>query len=359
MKITPLLTSPLAPVDPAAMQFPVVISSRVRLARNLKEYPFSSWANLSQRREILSNCSEAIQTLPQMKDSFFYQIEELDEIEREILIERHFISKELAHTEGGSAVAISSDKEISIMINEEDHLRLQVVRPGFNFRRLWKVLDGIDSALANGLDFAFDDQLGYLTACPTNLGTGLRASVMIHLPSLTLGGNIDQVVRAIGQMGLAIRGLYGEGSEATGSIFQISNQRTLGFTEEEIITNLTRVLHSIIGHEQNARARLLESGKTELCNRISRAEGLLRSSTSITSSEAMNLLSLLRLGVDLGALPEQSRATLDALFIGCQPGHIQILSKTPASPAKRDTLRATYLKKQFEKFPELDFKSIV
>jgi protein arginine kinase len=358
MKITPLLTSTPAPTDPAAMQFPVVISSRVRVARNLSAYPFPGWANLSQRREILSVCADALNVQPQMKEAFFYQMAELDPIERQILVERHTISKELAEASEGAAVVVSADQEISVMINEEDHLRIQVVRPGFNFRRLWKVLDTLDTSLEEPLAYAFDDELGYLTACPTNLGTALRASVMIHLPALTLGGQMEKVIRAIGQMGMAIRGLYGEGSDAGGSIFQISNQHTLGASEEEIIKAITRVIQSIILHEKNARDVLLENSREELCDKISRAYAILPSSVRITSAEAMHLLSLLRLAVDIHALPESARETIDRLFIGCQPGHIQILSKITVTPEKRDILRASYLKKQFEKFPDLDFKSI-
>ena len=338
------------------MQYPVVISSRVRLARNLKEYPFPGWAQMSQRCEILATCHEAIENTPQMKGGFFYKMEELSDGERQILIERHLVSRELAENPGGAAVAISKDQAFSIMINEEDHLRLQILKPGFNFRKLWKSLSLLDSALEGDLDFAFSEELGYLTACPTNLGTGIRASVMMHLPSLVLVGYMEKVVRGIGQMGMAIRGLYGEGSEATGSIFQISNQQTLGLSEDDIIKNLTRALHAIIAHEQNAREKLLEANASGLYDKISRAYGLLESSYKITSTEAMNLLGLLRLAVDLGALPEEARPEIDRLFILCQPGHILTLSQQASTPEKRDTFRAAYLKKQFEKFPSLEFK---
>jgi protein arginine kinase len=358
MLITPLIEALPEPLDPAAMQYPVVISSRVRLARNLKQYPFPSWAQMSQRCEILATCAEAIENAPQMKNGFFYRMEDLSDAERQILIERHLISKELAENPGGAAVAISKDQGFSIMINEEDHLRLQILKPGFNFKKLWKSLNLLDSTLENDLDFAFSEELGYLTACPTNLGTGIRASVMMHLPSLVLSGSMEKVVRAIGQMGMAIRGLYGEGSEATGSIFQISNQQTLGLSEDDIIKNLTRVLHSIIAHEQNAREKILESDASALYDKISRAYGLLESSFKITSTEAMNLLGLLRLAVDLKALPEEARPQIDQLFILCQPGHILTLSEKASTPEKRDTFRAAYLKKQFEKFPSLEFKKV-
>lgn len=285
-------------------------------------------------------------------------MEELDDAERQILIERHLISKELAEGQAGAAVAISKDQSFSIMINEEDHLRIQILKPGFNFKKLWKALNLLDSTLEEDLDFAFSEELGYLTACPTNLGTGIRASVMMHLPSLVLAGHMEKVVRAIGQMGMAVRGLYGEGSEATGSVFQISNQQTLGLSEDDIIKNLTKALHSIIAHEQNARERLMENDSAALYDKIARAYGLLESSFKITSTEAMNLLGLLRLAVDLQALPEEARMEIDRLFILCQPGHILTLSEKASTPEKRDTFRAAYLKKQLEKFPSLNFKKI-
>lgn len=356
MRINPLISAPTEPADAAALQYPEVISSRVRLARNLRDFPFPGWAQMSQRSEILSACHEAIDQAPQMQNGFFYTMAELTDAERQILVEKHLISKELSEGKNGAAVAVSSDQNFSIMINEEDHLRLQILRPGFNFRKLWKNLNTLDSALENDLDFAFNDELGYLTACPTNLGTGIRASVMIHLPSLVLAGHMEKVVRAISQMNMAVRGLYGEGSEATGSIFQISNQQTLGLSEESIIKNLTQALHAIITHEQNAREKLLETDASSIYNKIARAYGLLQSSFKITSNEAMNLLGLLRLAVDLKALPPSARAEIDRLFIECQPGHIALLNSNATTPEKRDTFRALYLKKQFEKFPELEFK---
>lgn len=283
-------------------------------------------------------------------------MDELDDVERQILIERHLISKELAEGQAGAAVAISKDQSFSVMINEEDHLRLQILKPGFNFRKLWKSLNLLDTELENDLDYAFSEELGYLTACPTNLGTGIRASAMMHLPCLVLAAHMEKVVRAITQMGMAIRGLYGEGSEATGSIFQISNQQTLGLSEDDIIKNLTRALHAIIAHEQNSREKLIETNSSAIYDKIARAYGLLESSFKISSTEAMNLLGLLRLGVDLKLLPEEARPEIDRLFIICQPGHILTLSEKASTPDKRDTFRAAYLKKQFEKFPNLEFK---
>ncbi len=358
MRINPLFETTPTPVDPASLQYPVVISSRVRLARNLKEVPFPNWCEPAQRRDILAQCAEAIRHTPQMKDAYFFEMEQLSEGERQILVEKHLISKELAENPQGAGVMISKDLAYSIMINEEDHLRMQTLRAGFNFKKLWKGLDAIDTALEDDLDFAFSEELGYLTACPTNLGTGIRASVMMHLPSLALSGDMEKIIRAISQMGMAVRGLYGEGSEAIGSVFQISNQQTLGLSEDDIIRNQTRVVLAIIEQEQNARGRLLENDSSGLCDKISRAYGLLQSSYKITSSEAMNLLGLLRLGVDLHALPEGARSEIDRLFTACQPGHILTLSEKATTPDKRDTFRANYLKKQFKKFPQLDFKNI-
>jgi protein arginine kinase len=241
------------------------------------------------------------------------------------------------------------------MINEEDHLRIQVLRAGFQLRKAWNAITEFDSALEEQLDYAFSPTLGYLTACPTNLGTGMRASAMMHLPALVIAGQMEKVVRAVNQLGMVVRGLFGEGSDASGSIFQISNQTTLGEAEEDIIKRLGSVLESIVEHELNARAKLLESDARKVFDKIGRAYGILQNSHLLSSSEAMNLLSLLRLGSDLGVFPDVNRAMIDRLFIEAQPGHLQHAQKRESEPGERDLLRAQRLRAEFANFPRPDF----
>jgi protein arginine kinase len=250
---------------------------------------------------------------------------------------------------------INRDQTVSVMINEEDHLRIQVLRAGFQLKKAWTQIDGLDTELEERLDYAFDPALGYLTACPTNLGTGMRASAMMHLPALVISSQMEKVVRAVNQLGMVVRGLFGEGSDASGSIFQISNQTTLGESEEAILKRLGSVLQSIIEHELNAREKLLEADASKLFDKIGRAYGILQNCHQLTSSEAMNLLSLLRLGIDLGLFPEPTRAVTDRLFIEAQPGHIQAAARNDLDPAHRDARRAERIRQEFANVARPDF----
>lgn len=333
---------------------PVVLSTRVRLARNLDAYAFPGWAKPEVRREIADLCMEVIGKLTPMKTGVAVKIEDLSDLEKQILYERHLISRELMSSKGGSGALVSKDQSCVIMINEEDHLRIQVLRNGFNFKRAWSAIDALDTAIEAKLTYAFSRKLGYLTACPTNLGTGIRASAMMHLPALTLANQMEKVVRAVNQLGIAVRGLFGEGSDASGSVFQISNQTTLGESEQEIIKRLSSVLNTVIEQEMNARAKLFESDKPKILDKIGRALGALRHSYVITSSESMNLLSLIRLGIDLEVFPQEHRALVDRLLIECQPGHIQYSSKKKIDAGERDILRAAQLRSEFAKLPDPD-----
>lgn len=337
---------------------PIVLSTRIRLARNLRDIPFPAWAKPDQRKLVRDQCLDACQQLKIMQGGTALKVEELSELERQILVERHLISRELSEAGEGSAVMISKDQSCAIMINEEDHLRMQMMRSGFYFKQVWKSIDTVDSELENHLDFAFSGDLGYLTACPTNLGTGLRASAMMHLPALVIVNSMDKVIRAVNQLGMVVRGLFGEGSDASGSIFQISNQQTLGESEAEIIRRLISVLDSIIEQEMNAREKLLEKQRVKLCDKIGRALGILENSYTINSTEAMNLLSLLRLAVDLKAVPEDGRTQIDRLFIEIQPGHIQFSHADTKDTEQRDALRADYLREQIRALPKVDFSLI-
>jgi len=342
----------------ATEKCPVVLSTRIRLARNLDSYPFPGWAKEEVRQEIAEMCLDVISKLTPMKTGLALKIEELTNLEKQILYERHLISRDLMSSKSGSAVLISKDQACVIMINEEDHLRLQVLRSGFNFRRAWNAINTLDTAIEEKLNYAFSQKLGYLTACPTNVGTGLRASAMMHLPALTLANQMEKVVRAVNQLGIAVRGLFGEGSDASGSIFQISNQTTLGESEQEIIKRLSNVLTTVIEQETNAREKLLETDKTKILDRIGRAFGALKHSHVMASSEAMNLLSLIRLGIELGLFPEEHRSLIDRLLIESQPGHIQYASKKTIDAPERDDFRAAHLRVEFAKIPDPDFSRV-
>lgn len=337
---------------------PVVLSTRIRLARNLADSPFPQRANLSQRRVVLTNCVSQIQRLESMESGTFIEIEQLSDLEKQVLLERHLISSELIESSKGCGVYINSEQTCSIMINEEDHLRIQFLKTGFNLKSLWKRINSFDDAIDQYLNLAYSEELGYLTACPTNLGTGMRASVMMHLPGLVLSENMEKVTRAVGQLGIVVRGHFGEGSDASGHIFQISNQQTLGESEPEILERLGNVLKSIIDQELNARFKYLEDKPELLMDQIGRAYGVLQNAHVLSSNEAMHLLSLLRLAVDFNFLPESRRAEVDRCFIECQPGHIQYDVKSDIAPELRDTARAAKLRSVFSKLPPLSFDSL-
>tara|TARA_B100001248_G_scaffold262537_1_gene259239 strand:+ start:2723 stop:3796 length:1074 start_codon:yes stop_codon:yes gene_type:complete len=346
MSIRSLITAKSELTHSTKAAVPVVLSTRIRLARNLKAI-FPGRAEVAQREAILSQCQEVVGGLPEMKGGASISLGESDEIDQQALVERHLVSPELLASPEGAGVVISKNQACSIMINEEDHLRIQMVKTGFHFKKVWKAIDTVDTEIEKQVDYAFSPDWGYLTACPTNLGTGMRASVMMHLPGLVIAEQMEKVVKAVNQLGLAVRGLFGEGSDASGSIFQISNQQTLGESEEDIIKRLTGVLNTVIEQEQNARQKLLEDDRMSFLDKIGRAYGILTHSYYTHSGEAMNFLSLMRLAVDLGILPEDYRAVVDRLFIECQPAHIQLMTEGAEDPKARDAARAVMLRDHF------------
>src|SRR5471032_3235806 len=355
MTIASLIDTPSELTDSASSKSAIVLMTRIRLARNLAGQPFPGWAKPAQREKILDACRTAVTSTAAMKRGLAVGVGELGELEKKILVERHLISRELSGSKQGSGVIISKDQTFSVMINEEDHLRIQMLRSGFQLKKAWAAINEMDSALEESLDFAFSPDLGYLTACPTNLGTGMRASAMMHLPALVISAQMERVVRAVNQLGLVVRGLFGEGSDASGSIFQISNQTTLGESEEQILQRLGSVLNTINEHELNARAKLLETDAHKLLDKVGRAYGILQHSHLLSSSEAMNLLSLLRLGIDLGVFPAATRAVTDRLLIEAQPGHLQHAARHDLDPGARDLLRARLLRSEFANFAKPDF----
>src|SRR6202011_1705175 len=279
----------------------IVISSRVRFARNLRNRAFPGWAKKAERTAILELIKPRVEELTEMQDSFSELLHDLSALEKQVLVERHLISREHAAKGAGSAVIMNRRQTLSIMINEEDHLRMQSIRSGLQLKSAFKLVDKVDSTLESKLDFAYDSRLGYLTACPTNVGTGMRASAMLHLPGLVLSEMINQVIQAVNKIGLAVRGLYGEGTEAMGNLFQISNQTTLGEKEEEIVSRLSKVIETIIEKEHDARQMLIQKKSNTLWDQIGRAYGVLTFAHAMSSKQALNLLSIIKLGVDLGA----------------------------------------------------------
>lgn len=337
----------------------IVVSSRVRLARNLRNKPFPGWAKKNERVEILQSLKESVEALPEMHHAFSEVLEALSPLEKQVLVERHLISREHAAKGVGSGVVMNGEQTLSFMINEEDHLRMQAILNGLQLTKVYEMINKTDRELEECLDFAYHAELGYLTACPTNVGTGMRASAMLHLPGLVMNDQVNKIINSVNKIGLAVRGLHGEGTEAMGNLFQISNQTTLGEAEGEIIDRLNKVIATIIEHEQNARLILLEKRPTTLLDQIGRAYGILGNAHSMTSKEALNLLSVIKLGVDLGLFPASELAPVDELFIETQPAHLQkgVQAKKMAAD-ERDTLRASLIRSKLKSMPEPDITKI-
>ena len=322
-----------------------VVSCRIRLARNLKDTVFPGWASKEDLNRVWDAAVAAFDHEELGQEFLRWRMDELDPLERELLFERHLISAELAERKTGSGVFVSEDEARSVMINEEDHIRLQSLQPGLNLKEAWKKAEALDDALEQSLNYAFSSKLGYLTACPSNLGTGLRASVMLHLPGLVLTEELKPVINAVTKIGLAVRGLWGEGSEPAGHMFQISNQITLGKTEVEIIDHLEQIVLEVIEHEKNARLRLMETAKIKVHDHVGRSLGVLTHASLMSSGEALDLLSGLRLGIDLGLMPEIKRQDIDQLFIRIHPAHLQKEAGETLSPEERDVKRAQLIRR--------------
>src|SRR6266516_5467003 len=322
------------------------MSSRVRLARNLKNSAFPGWAKKPERIRVMELIRPAVEGLPELSGAFSETMDNLSALEKQLLVERHLISREHAAKSAGSGLVLNREETFCVMINEEDHLRMQALRPGLQLRQAWAAIDHLDSELEQQLNYAFSNDLGYLTACPTNLGTGIRVSAMLHLPSLVLAEQINPIIQSVNKLGLAVRGLYGEGTEALGNVFQVSNQMTLGESESAIVERLEKVLAQLIEHEENARATLMEKKPKMVYNHIGRAYGILANAHSISSKETMNLLSLMRLGVDVGLFPGVDRSLADELFILTQPAHLQKQHAEKLAAEQRDLLRADMVRER-------------
>jgi protein arginine kinase len=325
----------------------IVISSRIRLARNVGGVPFLSRASRQQKQMLENRIRDVLLGSQVAPQTLYVDLDKAPEVDRQLLVERHLISKQHAAAEGARGVAVGENETIAIMINEEDHLRIQVLRSGLQLDEAWEQINAIDDTLESKLDFAFHPRFGYLTACPTNVGTGIRVSVMLHLPALKLTGEIEKVFRAAKDMKLAVRGLYGEGTEATGDFYQISNQTTLGKSEEEIISDFRHlVIPKIIDYEHHARRTLLNDHTIALDDKVGRALGLLRSARLMASEETLFLLSHLRMGVHLGRVKDVDIRTLNELFLLTQPAHLQKLSGRKLEGDIRRAARADYIRQR-------------
>ncbi|MBJ7256425.1 MAG: protein arginine kinase [Akkermansiaceae bacterium] len=356
MRFTTLIKHPADWMTGGQVEHGAVLTSRIRLARNLRHHPFPGWAKRDQRAAALDLMRPAVDALPAMKGAFSHELGDLTSVQKQVLVERHLISREHAARGDGSAAVIERRQTLSLMLNEEDHLRMQAIRPGLQLTAAFNALSELDTALEESLEFAFDPTLGYLTTCPTNLGTGLRASAMLHLPALVLSDQIGQVLQAVNKIGLAVRGLYGEGTESLGNLYQISNQSTLGESEETIIRRLERVISQVSNHEQNAREKLFEDDPEMVSDKIGRAYGVLRYAHVINSKEALNHLSLLRLGGTLGFFSPETVTLCDTLLMDIQPAHLQLHSGRKLSPEERDSIRAEIVRArlQFLESPDKD-----
>lgn len=327
----------------------IVISTRIRLARNIADFPFLTRATPAQRKELEDLLSHEVKASGALTRGLYYPLDGAPALDLQFLVERHLISKDLASSAGARGVAFGERESVSIMINEEDHMRMQVLKSGLQIPAAWAQIDKIDNLLEKRIDYAFSSQLGYLTVCPTNVGTGLRASVMMHLPALVITKQIEKVFYAVSKINLAVRGLFGEGTQASGNFFQISNQITLGKSEEQVITNLESAIPQIIRYERSAREALLNQSRVKLEDKVWRAHGLLKSARVISSEEVMDRLSDLRLGVNMGLIKDLSIKAINDIFILSQPAHLQKMEGKELGGPQRDALRADFIRARLEK----------
>ncbi|UCC72729.1 MAG: protein arginine kinase [Gemmatimonadota bacterium] len=337
----------------------IVLSTRVRIARNLQGYPFSGRAKPTDRTAILTTVREVLDRTSPVTEAVYVEIDRLEPRERQLLLERHLVSRELLGRESGdppsfAALVNSAQEPVGLMINEEDHLRLQSLTSGFSPHETWRFVDTLDEELGSQLPYAFHHEFGHLTSCPTNCGTGLRASVLIHLPGLVLTKEINKVLQGISQVGLTFRGLYGEGSEVVGNLFQVSNQTTLGKSEEDLIDHLQKIVGQVIEYERQARAVLVRDAPSVIEDKVWRAYGLLRHARALGFDEMMNLLSGVRLGLSLKLLPALSVYVLNRIMIFAQNAHLEQAVAGALSGSELDIQRANYVRSALAEAEAID-----
>lgn len=324
----------------------IVISTRIRLARNLADFPFTSIAAEADRKQILERVKDVVAQSPFRDHVLYLDVDKLSELDRHFLVERQLISRELAEGQGPRGVFIDHAERFSIMINEEDHLRIQAVQSGFQLDATWNLINRWDDYLDEHLVFAYDEEWGFLTACPTNVGTGMRVSVMLHLPASVITRQMDQTLRSLEKLELVVRGLYGEGSQAMGDFYQVSNQVTLGRSEADLIGKMAQVVPAIVAAERKAREFLLAEGQESVHDRVSRAYGILKTAQTISAEETLHLLSSVRMGIHLGLIQDVPVKLLNELFLYTQPAHLQKLAGTELDSSDRNIERARFLRKK-------------
>lgn len=320
----------------------VVVSSRIRLARNIIEYPFETKCSKKENEEIVNKIKEVLPSIGYGLK--ILNLKDMDDITKMSLVEKRLVSPDFVMNKNDiGSIAINEEENICIMINEEDHLRLQVFAPGFEIEELLKLMVEIDTKFGKALNYAYNDKYGYLTACPTNVGTGMRVSVMVHLPALTKTGNIQKVLHIINNFGMNIRGIYGEGSKAAGDMYQISNKQTLGVSEEEIINNMKIIVEKIIEQERLAR-KYLAKHSIELEDKVYRSFGIISNCKKISSEEAREILSDVKLGTDLGIIKELDDLKVKKLYLYTKPANLQKYLGEVNDNYERDIKRAEVIK---------------
>lgn len=326
----------------------IVMSTRIRLARNINGFRFPRAFSEDEALQIDKMVSNALIDGDQKFDMPFsyFSLHDMPALKRQVLVEKHLISPQLANKTKTGSILVSDDETISIMVNEEDHIRIQSLQPGLQLDKAYQLADEVDRLLERKLPYAFDDSFGYLTSCPTNTGTGLRASVMMHLPALTATNQMGTLMNTMARLGMVVRGIYGEGTEALGNYYQISNQITLGKPEEDIILDLQSVAEQIVQKEIGARRALLEHASIAVSDRLNRSLGVLKYARILSSEEAANCLSNVRLGIDLGLIPTYPDRVLNECMLIMQPGFLQQLAGTTLQANERDVFRATIIREK-------------
>jgi len=328
----------------------IVMSSRARLARNVDGWPFSHRASADELSSIQDEVYGTFDRIDALGEHDYFRLDELSELDTELLVERHLISSELAEVDWSRGVAVKPDERVSIMINEEDHLRVQSIRSGLNLEDTWEQLDRMDRELETCIKYAFSPKYGYLTACPTNAGTALRVSVMLHLPVLNLTDQMENVFQSLSNVNFTTRGLYGEGTQSSGDFYQISNQVTMNKSEEEFIYQMQEMIPEIVRYEREWRERMFDERPIELKDRIYRAVGTLKNAHSISSEEATQCLSALRLGVNVGLIDDVPVEEINRMFLFSQPAHLQKKLELELKKEQRDQRRANYLRESVSEY---------
>ncbi len=324
----------------------IVISSRARLARNLSGFQYAHRADDEKLAEIIDMVLETAAGAGFTREGFLRN-EDMDDLRKAVLLERHLITPTLSERDRNRGVLVGDGEYASILVNEEDHLRIQAFCSGFDPVRVWEEADSIDDRFGDSLLFSFSRRYGYLTACPTNIGTGLRVSILVHLPALVLTKDIQRMIRSAGQIGLTVRGFRGEGSDVVGNLFQISNGVSLGKPERTIVDNLRETTRKIIDYEKKAADTLIKDARHQIEDKIFRSAGILKSARVLSTAEFMNLSSAVRLGVHLGILTKPGIDSLNELIIDTQPGHLQARAGKPSDTTERDILRASIVRERF------------